>query len=46
MATSDAAVVSTFSRSAADVAVVTRWPSTMKCRTDFVAPAGIVSVFT
>ena len=41
-----AAVVSTLRRSVSEVAVATRLPSTTKCRTDFVAPAGIVSVFT
>ena len=38
VAASVAAVVSTSARSAAEVAVVTRWPSTTKCSSDFVAP--------
>ena len=40
------AVASTFSRSASEVAVVTRWPSTTKCSSDSVSPGASSSVLT
>ncbi len=40
------AVASTFSRSAAEVAVVTRWPSTTKCSSASVSPGASSSVLT
>src|ERR1700742_3376464 len=40
------AVASTLVRSAAEVAVVTRWPSTTKCSSDLAWPGASVSEFT